>query len=150
MPIITKRKKPILNRDQLICELQFHKEHLFLCSEPFLWYLREEKLEIQIWTSENDSYDYSPTLTSTDKLIGSIYVDLHSLGDRKRKSHRLNTILPMFKAGAKDLAGATVQVHLTLDKSKDFNELRVRISFFSMESFRRRVFLVSQWIRTIE
>jgi len=125
VPIVTKRKKPIVDRNNVICELKFTKEHLFLCSAPFLWYLREEKLEIQIWISENDSYDYSQSLSSTDKLIGSIYVDLNSLCDRKRKSHRLSAILPMFKNGAKDLGGAFAQVHVTIDKSKDFNELRV-------------------------
>lgn len=134
VPIITKRKKPIVDRQNLICELQFHKEHLFLCSEPFLWYLREEKLEIQIWTSENDTFDYSETST-TDKLIGSVYVDLQSLCDRKRKSHRLNSILPIFKAGSKDLAGASVQIHMTLDKSKDFNELRVKFSFLQTNEY---------------
>jgi hypothetical protein len=125
VPIITKRKKPIVNRQQLTCDLQFHKEHLFLCSAPFIWYLREEKFEIQIWTSDNDTYDYSSSLSSTDKFIGSIFVDLYSLCDRKRQSHRLNAILPMFKVASKDLAGASVQVHVTIDKSKDFNELRV-------------------------
>ncbi|CAF1190222.1 unnamed protein product [Rotaria sordida] len=127
MPIITKRKKAIIDRNNFICELQFNKEHLFLCSEPFLWYLREEKLEIQIWTSENDTYDYSQSLASTtDKLIGSIYVDLNTLCHRKRKSHRLSTILPIFKQGTKDLTGACVQIHVSIDKSKDFNELRNR------------------------
>ncbi|CAF2632795.1 unnamed protein product [Rotaria sp. Silwood2] len=126
MPIITKRKKPIVDRNNVICELKFTKDHLFLCSAPFLWYLREEKLEVQIWTSDNDSYDYSQSLSSTDKLIGSIYVDLNSLCDRKRKSHRLSAILPMFKHGTKDLGGAFAQVHVTIDKSKDFNELRSR------------------------
>ncbi|CAM4925264.1 unnamed protein product [Rotaria socialis] len=126
MPIISKRKKPIVDRHNVICELKFSKDHLFLCSAPFLWYLREEKLEVQIWTSDNDSYDYSPSVSSTDKLIGSIYVDLNSLCDRKRKTHRLNAILPMFKHGAKDLGGAFAQVHVTIDKSKDFNELRSR------------------------
>ena len=126
MPIITKRKKPIVDRHNVICELQFSKEHLFLCSAPFLWYLREEKLEIQIWTSEIDVHDYSQSSSSsTDKLIGSIYVDLNSLCDRKRKSHRLSSILPLFKHGMKDLGGAFAQIHVTIDKSKDFNELRV-------------------------
>ena len=133
VPIITKRKQAITDRNNLICELQFNKEHLFLCSEPFLWYLREEKLEIQIWTSDNDSYDYSPSVSSTDKLIGSIYVDLNSLCDRKRKTHRLNAILPMFKHGTKDLGGAFAQVHVTIDKSKDFNELRVYLLSFKFD-----------------
>ena len=127
VPIISTRKKVVVDRNHLACELKFSKEHLFLCSSPFIWYLREEKLEIQIWTSENDSYDFTESsLSTTDKLLGSVYVDLHSLCDRKRKSHRLSAILPMFKSGAKDLAGASVQIHVTIDKSKDFNELRVR------------------------
>jgi hypothetical protein len=124
--IITKRRKAIINRNNLICELQFNKEHLFLSSAPFLWYLREEKLEIQIWISENDTYDYSQSLASTtDKLLGSIYIDFNSFCNRKRKSHRLSAILPIFKQGAKNLNGACVQIHVTMDKSKDLNELKV-------------------------
>jgi C2 domain-containing protein 3 len=128
-----------MNKNNLICELQFNKEHLFLCSAPFLWYLREEKLEIQIWTSENDTYDYSQSLASTtDKLIGSIYIDLNLLCDKRRKSHRISAILPMFKQGTKDLNDACVQIHITLDKSKDVNELKVY--FISYEYFNHLFF----------
>ncbi len=146
MPIITKRRKGIIDRDNLICKLDFNKEHLFLCSAPFLWYLREEKLEIQIWTSENDTYDYSQSLASTtDKLIGSIYVDFNLLSNKKRKSHRLSSILPIFKQGTKDLNGACVQIQLTIEKSKDFNELRVYILFFVHHCFK----LKNRFQRTI-
>ncbi|CAF0774338.1 unnamed protein product [Adineta ricciae] len=125
MPVITKRKQTTINRNNLICELQFLKEHLFLASAPFYWYLREEKLEIQIWMSENDTYDYTQSLgSSTDKLVGSIFVDLSPLCQRKRKPQRISAILPIFKQGAKNLHGASVQVHISIDSSKDFNELR--------------------------
>ncbi len=126
VPIITKRKQATINQTNVICELDFNKEHLFLCSAPFLWYLREEKLEIQIWSSENETYDYSHSLASTtDKLIGSIYIDLNLISNKKRKSHRLSSILPIFKQGAKDFNDASVQIRLTIDQSKDFYELRV-------------------------
>lgn len=137
VPIITKRKKPIIDRQNLICDLQFNKEHLFLCSEPFLWYLREEKLEIQIWTSESEVFEFSEnsSLSTTDRLIGSVYVDLYRLCDRKRKSHRFHAILPMFKAATKDLSAGLVNIQMTIDKSKDFNELRVKqILFFEFFS----------------
>ncbi len=144
MPIITKRKKAIIDKNNLICKLDFNKEHLFLSSPPFLWYLREEKLEIQIWISENDTYDYSQSLVSTnDKLIGSIYIDFNLLLNKKNKTHQLNSILPIFKQGTKDLNGAYVQIQIKIDKSKDFNELRVDLIFicfimkiilFSLES----------------
>jgi hypothetical protein len=131
VPIITKRKKSYINKNNLICDLQFTKEHLFLSSTPFLWYIREEKLEIQIWTSENDTYDYSQSLASTtDKLIGSIYIDLNLLSNKKRKSHRISSILPIFKQGTKYLNGACVQIHITLEKSKDFNELKVYFIYY--------------------
>ena len=103
---------------------------MFLCGEPFLWYLREEKLEIQIWTSESDIYDYSQSLmSSTDKFIGSIYVDLNSLCNRKRTSHQFSAILPIFKQGTKDLTRACVQVHIAINKTNDFHELRVSKMF---------------------
>jgi hypothetical protein len=126
VPIITKRKKPIIKQENLICTLDFNKEHLFLCTAPFFWYLREEKLEIQIWTSENDTYDYSQSFaSSTDKLLGSIYIDLSLLLNKQRQSHRFSSILPIFKQGTKDLHGACVQIQMSIDKSKDFNELKV-------------------------
>ena len=68
-------------------------------------------------------------MSTTDKLIGSIYVDLNSLCNRKRTTHRISTILPIFKQGTKDLTGACVQVHVTINKAKDFNELRVSKMF---------------------
>jgi hypothetical protein len=121
VPIITKRKKAMIDRNNLICKLDFNKEHLFLYSTPFLSYLREEKLEIQIWISENDTYDYSQSLASTtDKLIGSIYIDFNLLLNKKLKSNRLNTILPIFKQGTKDLNNSFVQIQVNIDKSKDF------------------------------
>ena len=127
MPIITKRKRAIIEREKLICTLDFNKEHLFLCTAPFFWYLREEKLEIQIWSSENDTYDYSHSFaSSTDKLLGSIYIDLSALLNKQRKSsHRFSSILPIFKQGTKDFHGARVQIQMSIDKSKDFYELRV-------------------------
>ena len=112
----------------LICELDFNKEHLFLCTAPFLWYLREEKLEIQIWASENDAYDYSQSFaSSTEKLLGSIYLDLSPLLNKQRKSHQLSSILPILKQGTKDFHGASVHIQLAMDKPKDFNELRVNV-----------------------
>jgi hypothetical protein len=126
VPIITKRKRAVTERENLICTLDFNKEHLFLCTAPFFWYLREEKLEIQIWSSENDTYDYSHSFASTtDKLIGSIYIDLSVLLNKQRKAHRFSSILPIFKQGTKDFHGACVQIQMNIDKSKDFYELRV-------------------------
>jgi len=128
VPIITKRKKVTIDRNNLICKLDFNKEHLFLYSTPFLSYLREEKLEIEIWISENDTYDYSQSLASTtDKLIGSIYIDFNLLLNKKIQSNRLNTILPIFKQGTKDLNNSYVQIQVNIDKSKDFNELKVDV-----------------------
>lgn len=125
MPIITKRKKGIIQHNNLICKLDFTKEHLFLINHPFLQYLREEIFEIQIWISENNIYDYTQSLASTtDKLIGSIYINLNDLLNRK-KDKFYKKILPIFKQGTKDLYGANVQIDITMNKTKDFNEIKV-------------------------
>lgn len=127
----------------MICQLDFNREHLFLCTAPFLWYLREEKLEIQIWTSENDAYDYSQaSASSTEKLLGSIYLDLSPLLNKQRKSHRLSLILPILKQGIKDFHGACVHIQLTMDKPKDFQELRVNIFEYRLSSINRFSFRI--------
>ncbi len=56
-------------------------------------YLREERLELQLWVSYNR--ELSPEETShtrprqRDKLIGCAYVDMSALCDKRIKQHRI-------------------------------------------------------------
>jgi len=114
--VLTKRQQ--INRKQktFISQLDFHKNHFYLYSQPLLNYIREEKFEIQIWLSENHVYDYSKSISNQiDKYLGSSYIDLHVLLTQKD----IHLILPIFKQGTKDLSEATVEIQLTMDKSSD-------------------------------
>lgn len=50
-------------------------------------YLREEKLEVQVWVSY--SYNHSQRPQPRDKLIGTAYISLETLADKRRTQHRV-------------------------------------------------------------
>ncbi|XP_068926931.1 C2 domain-containing protein 3 [Petaurus breviceps papuanus] len=77
-----------------------------------LWYLREEKLEIQVWRSYGNDNVERPHLTDT--LIGSAYVDLSRLSVRTAKTLTISGVYPVFGRGASDLSGAAVRVHVAV------------------------------------
>ncbi|XP_078324570.1 C2 domain-containing protein 3-like isoform X2 [Crassostrea virginica] len=81
-------------------------------SSPFRWYLREEKLEVQVWVSY--SYNHSQRPQPRDKLIGTAYISLETLADKRRTQHRVSGLYPLFKAGSPNLGGGFIQAHVTL------------------------------------
>lgn len=46
-------------------------------TQPLMWYLREEKLEVQLWVAFTKHKTRRPS--DTDRLVGSAFVDLSSL-----------------------------------------------------------------------
>ncbi|KAK7097644.1 C2 domain-containing protein 3-like [Littorina saxatilis] len=91
-----------------------HHRHTMVLphSAPFHWYLREEHLELQVWVTYG-SKEKGQRPQQRDKLIGTAYVDLLPLADSRRRQHRISGLLPLFKPGAANLAGAFLQLHLT-------------------------------------
>ncbi|XP_052719599.1 C2 domain-containing protein 3-like [Crassostrea angulata] len=90
-----------------------HKHTLNIpASSPFRWYLREEKLEVQVWVSY--SYNQSQRPQHRDKLIGTAYINLETLADTRRTQHRVSGLYPLFKAGGANLGGGFIQAHVTL------------------------------------
>lgn len=90
-----------------------HKHTLNIpASSPFRWYLREEKLEVQVWVSY--SYNQSQRPQHRDKLIGTAYINLETLADARRTQHRVSGLYPLFKAGGANLGGSFIQAHVTL------------------------------------
>lgn len=90
-----------------------HKHTLNIpASSPFRWYLREEKLEVQVWVSY--SYNQSQRPQHRDKLIGTSYINLETLADTRRTQHRVSGLYPLFKAGGANLGGGFIQAHVTL------------------------------------
>ncbi|KAM9441766.1 C2 domain-containing protein 3 isoform 3-T3 [Salvelinus alpinus] len=81
-------------------------------SQPLLWYLREEKLEIQVWVAFGK--DRGPRPHDMDRLVGSAFVDLSSLAKMARHKLNLSGVYPLFRRSAPDLSGAALRVHITL------------------------------------
>lgn len=53
------------------------------CTQPLMWYLREEKLEVQVWAAFTK--DQAPRPRDTDRLVGSAFIDLSSIAKTSRQ-----------------------------------------------------------------
>ncbi|KAL0973183.1 hypothetical protein UPYG_G00200030 [Umbra pygmaea] len=80
-------------------------------SQPLYWYLREERLEVQVWVAFGKGRGSRPH--DTDRLVGSAFVDLSSLSQRARSRLTLSGVYPLFRRSAPDLSGAALRVHIT-------------------------------------
>ncbi|KAM9565441.1 LOW QUALITY PROTEIN: C2 domain-containing protein 3 [Guaruba guarouba] len=108
-------KRPKLSDDTKNVTINFKKPNkvMLRMSHGLLWFLREEKLEIQVWWAYGKENDVERPL-DTDRLIGSAYVDLAALAERSRKTISVSGVYPLFRCNAADLAGAAVRVHIVL------------------------------------
>lgn len=61
-------------------------------SKPLSWYLREERLEVQLWVTFGKKKSMRPQ--DSDRLVGSAFLDLSTLArDSKRKQTISGTLL---------------------------------------------------------
>lgn len=63
-------------------------------SEPLLWYLREERLEVQLWVSFGKEKRVRPH--KLDRLVGSAFVDLSAIAASKHKQTISGIVMFMF------------------------------------------------------
>ncbi|KAH3835312.1 hypothetical protein DPMN_108663, partial [Dreissena polymorpha] len=82
-------------------------------SSMFRWYLREERLEVQLWVTYGARQGDTERPRHRDKLIGTAYVAMETLGDQRRKQHRVSGMFPLFKPGACSLGGGYIRAHIT-------------------------------------
>uniref|UniRef100_A0A3P8SAM6 C2 domain containing 3 centriole elongation regulator n=1 Tax=Amphiprion percula TaxID=161767 RepID=A0A3P8SAM6_AMPPE len=90
-------------------------------TQPLMWYLREERLEVQVWVAFNKHKARRPS--DTDRLVGSAFVDLSSLAKTSKQKLTLSGVYPLFRRSAADLQGAAVRVHITLTAASDPGEV---------------------------
>lgn len=57
-------------------------------TQPLIWYLREEKLEVQVWVAFTKHKTQRPS--DTDRLVGSAFVDLSSLAKKPKQKLTLS------------------------------------------------------------
>ncbi|KAK3561028.1 hypothetical protein QTP86_025710 [Hemibagrus guttatus] len=80
--------------------------------QPLLWYLREEKLEVQLWVSFGKEKRMRPH--KLDRLVGSAFVDLSTLAKTSEHKQTISGVYPLFKPSVSDLGGAALRVHITV------------------------------------
>ncbi|XP_062275677.1 C2 domain-containing protein 3 isoform X3 [Scomber scombrus] len=81
-------------------------------TQPLMWYLREERLEVQVWVTFKKDKTQRPR--DTDRLVGSAFIELSSLAKKTKQKLTLSGIYPLFRRSATDLRGAALRVHITL------------------------------------
>nr|XP_018673314.1 C2 domain-containing protein 3 isoform X1 [Ciona intestinalis] len=90
----------------------------FLCkpSQPLVWFLREETLQLQVWLTYSRSEKSHRRPLDRDVLLGTAHVDLSTMlvGGLHRQQH-ISGLYPLFKAGVDDLGGASVRVYVSLN-----------------------------------
>ncbi|NXD45338.1 C2CD3 protein, partial [Copsychus sechellarum] len=114
-PTCTRPRRPRLSGDAQSVTVNFGKPSTVTLrrSQGLLWFLREEKLEIQVWWAYGKESEVERPL-DTDRLIGSAYVELAALAERSRGTLSVSGVYPLFRCNAADLAGAAVRVHVSL------------------------------------
>ncbi|OCT93380.1 C2 domain-containing protein 3 [Xenopus laevis] len=96
--------------------------------QPLVWYLREERMEIQVWRSYGKDTS-GPRPQDTDRLIGSAYVDLKVLSENTSRTLTVSGVYPVFKRNVSSLWGAAVRVHLALRSAYHPSNSTRRLSY---------------------
>lgn len=108
-------KKSCKERDPLPVKLVHRKSFLCRATQPLVWYLREELLEIQVWLTHSRSARCSRRPLDVDKLLGVAQIEMSSLlaGGLHKQQH-VSGSFPMFKPGAGDMAEACVRLYFSV------------------------------------
>ncbi|XP_061536890.1 C2 domain-containing protein 3 isoform X3 [Phycodurus eques] len=106
-------KHPCAGEDgQAVVTFQGSRTVELMSSQPLMWYLREERLEVQVWVAFQKDKSQKPR--DTDRLLGSAFIDLSSLAKAPQQKLTLSGVYPLFRRSAADLQGAALRVHITL------------------------------------
>ncbi|NXA48806.1 C2CD3 protein, partial [Nothocercus julius] len=128
-------RRPKLSDDKKNVQVNFKKPNRMTLrrSQGLHWFLREEKLEIQVWWAYSKENNVKRPL-DTDRLVGSAYVDLTALAERSRKTLSVSGVYPLFRCNATNLAGAAVRVHVALSSPAAALSCRLRCAEDSSSS----------------
>ncbi|XP_018424277.1 PREDICTED: C2 domain-containing protein 3 [Nanorana parkeri] len=111
-------RKPALSENGQQATIVFEQTRTIelMKHQPLVWYLREEKLEIQIWRSYGkDTSGQRPQ--DTDRLLGCVYVDMTALAETTSRTLSVSGVYPLFKRNVPNLQGAALRVHLSLSSA---------------------------------
>ncbi|KAM8815755.1 C2 domain-containing protein 3 isoform 2-T2 [Rhynchonycteris naso] len=113
-----KKPKESTNKNQVMVTFKASKRAEVSRGPSLLWYLREERLEVQVWRAYgNDSVERPH---HTDSWIGSAYVDLARLGERTARTLTVSGVYPLFGRNAYNLSGAALRIHVVLSSLSQY------------------------------
>ncbi|XP_078078487.1 C2 domain-containing protein 3 [Mustelus asterias] len=113
--ICTSLQKPVLieNGSRVTVNFDQAKTIYLKRTQSLLWYLKEERLEVQAWLAYGkDNKTRRPC--DTDRLIGYSFIDLSTLAEKPSRKLTVSGVYPLFKRGASDLSGAALRFHVAL------------------------------------
>ena len=118
-------RKSFKQHDVFPIKLAHRKSFLCRATQPLVWYLREEALEIQVWLSYSRSSRTRKRPFDSDKLLGTAHIDMSAvlIGGLHRQQH-ISNLYPLLKAGVEDMGDAAVRVYLSLspgDHTKSYD-----------------------------
>uniref|UniRef100_A0A1A7WXY5 C2 calcium-dependent domain containing 3 n=1 Tax=Iconisemion striatum TaxID=60296 RepID=A0A1A7WXY5_9TELE len=105
-------KHPRAEGDQATVSFEGSRTVELRLTQPLMWYLREEKLEVQVWVTFTKNRTARPS--DADRFLGSAFVDLFSLAKTPEQKFAVSGVYPLFIRSATDLQGAALRVHITL------------------------------------
>ncbi|XP_028397672.1 C2 domain-containing protein 3-like isoform X2 [Dendronephthya gigantea] len=108
--------KKVKESDSILCDLKHRHSYIVKTTSPFIWYIREERLEIQVWLTTRQHDEKTTLPHKRDKLVGSAFVALFPLLDGNKNSSQISGLYPLFRSSAIDLRGAGLHVQLVLQK----------------------------------
>ncbi|XP_054901560.1 C2 domain-containing protein 3 isoform X2 [Poeciliopsis prolifica] len=118
--VCSRLKHPCVEGDQATVSFEGSRTVELRVTQPLVWYLREEKLEVQVWVTFSKNRTTRPS--DSDRLVGSAFVGLASLAKTPKQKQSLSGVYPLFMRSAADLQGAALRVHITpLDGSVPTN-----------------------------
>ncbi|XP_014858921.1 PREDICTED: C2 domain-containing protein 3 isoform X2 [Poecilia mexicana] len=109
--VCSRLKHPCVEGDQATVSFEGSRTVQLRVTQPLVWYLREEKLEVQVWVTFSKNRTTRPS--DSDRLVGSAFVDLASLAKTPKQKQSLSGVYPLFMRSAADLQGAALRVHIT-------------------------------------
>ncbi|KAI7800624.1 C2 domain-containing protein 3 isoform X2 [Triplophysa rosa] len=80
-------------------------------TRPLRWYLREERMEVQMWVAFGKEKRVRPH--NADRLVGSAFVDLSALAKTSKHHQTISGVYSLFNRSAVNLGGAALRVHIT-------------------------------------
>ncbi|XP_051881826.1 C2 domain-containing protein 3 isoform X3 [Pristis pectinata] len=112
--ICTSLQKPIFTdiKSQITVSFDQAKTIILKRTQSLVWYLKEERLEVQVWMAHGKDKIQRPH--DTDRLIGYSFIDLSTLTEKSSRKLTVSGIYPLFKRGTSDLSGAALRFHITL------------------------------------